>query len=102
MRIMEYVLRRLECEPVGSGAPFWDRPADGSEDAGGFPGTGGAGRRRGRALGPSAHVKPDRERIFDGPSSNRADQGSPVGQTPQAHGVQTRQRRPENMPAIKG
>jgi hypothetical protein len=54
-----------------------------------------------RALGPSAHVKPDRERICHGASSNRADQGSLVGEDRQAHGVQTRQRRCENMAAIK-
>src|SRR6267143_1180872 len=53
-------------------------------------------------LGPSAHVKPDRERVCDGASSNRADQGSPVGQDRQAHGVQTRQRCRKNMAAIKG
>ena len=59
-------------------------------------------RLPGRALGPSAHLKPDRERVCDGASSNRADQGSPVSQDRQAHGVQTRQRRRENVATIKG
>ena len=59
-------------------------------------------RLPGRALGPFAHLKPDRERVCDGASSNRADQGSPVSKDRQAHGVQTRQRRRENVAAIKG
>ena len=43
------------------------------------------------------------ESVFaTGASSNRADQGSPVSQDRQAHGVQTRQRRRENVAAIKG
>jgi len=54
-----------------------------------------------RALGPSAHVKPDRERIRDGPSSNRADQGRSVGEDRQTHGVQTCQRRRKNLAAIE-
>ena len=54
-----------------------------------------------RALGPSTHVKPDRERICDGASSNRADQGRAIGEDRQTHGVQTCQRRRENMAAIE-
>ena len=54
------------------------------------------------ALGPSAHVKPDRERIRDGASSNRANKGSPVGEDRQTHGVQTGRRRRENLAAIEG
>ena len=54
-----------------------------------------------RALGPSAHVKPDRERIRDRASSNRADKGRAVGEDRQTHGVQTCQRRRENMAAIE-
>ena len=50
-------------------------------------------RLSGRALGPSAHVKPDRERVCHGASSNRADEGSLVGEDRQTHGIQTRERR---------
>src|SRR5262249_27237717 len=46
--------------------------------------------------------KPDRERVRDSASSNRADKGSPVGEDSQAHGVQTCQRRRENMATIEG
>ena len=55
-----------------------------------------------RALGPSAHLKPDRERVRDGASSNCPDQGSPVDQDRQAHGVQARHRGRENLAAIEG
>ena len=55
-----------------------------------------------RALGPSAHVKSDRERVRDGASSNREDERSPVGEDCQAYGVQTRQRRRKNMATIEG
>ena len=49
-----------------------------------------------------AHIKPDRERVRDGASSNRADKRRAIGEDRQAHGVQTRQRRRENMAAIEG
>jgi putative transposase len=55
-----------------------------------------------RALGPSAYIKSDRERFRDGAASNRADKGSPIGEDRQAHGVQTRQRRSENMATTEG
>src|SRR5262249_6328826 len=55
-----------------------------------------------RALGSSAHVKPNRERVRDGASSNREDERSPVGEDSQAYGVQTRQRRRKNMATIEG
>jgi hypothetical protein len=55
-----------------------------------------------RALGPSAYIKPDRERVCDGASSHREDKGSPLGEDRQAHGLQTCQRRCENMATIKG
>jgi hypothetical protein len=48
-----------------------------------------------RALGSSAHVKPNRERIRDGASSNRADERSPVGEDSQAYGR-------KNMATIEG
>jgi putative transposase len=54
-----------------------------------------------RALGPSAHIKSNRECVRDGTSSNRADKGRAIGEDRQAHGVQTRQRRRENVAAIK-
>ena len=40
-----------------------------------------------RALGPSAHIKPDRECIRDSASSNRADKGRAIGKDRQTHGV---------------
>ena len=55
-----------------------------------------------RALGPSAHLKPDRERVRDRASSNRADEGIAVGEDRQAHGVQARHRRRENLAPIEG
>jgi hypothetical protein len=41
-----------------------------------------------RALGPSAYITPDRERVRDGAASNSTDKGSPVGEDRQTHGVQ--------------
>ena len=41
------------------------------------------------------HVEPDRQRICDRTSSNRADQGRAIGEDCQTHGVQTCQRRRE-------
>ncbi len=55
-----------------------------------------------RALGPSAYIKPNRERVRDGAASNRENKGSPIGEDRQAHGVQTCQRRCENMATIEG
>ena len=55
-----------------------------------------------RALGPPAHVEPDRERVRHRASSNRADEGSAVAEDRQAHGVQARLRGRENMAAIEG
>jgi integrase len=49
-----------------------------------------------------AYVKPDRERVRHGAASNREDKGSPVGEDRQAHGVQTGQRRCENVATIEG
>ena len=48
------------------------------------------------------YIKSDRERVRDGASSNRADEGSPVGEDRQAHGVQTGQCRCKNMATIEG
>jgi hypothetical protein len=45
--------------------------------------------------------KPDRERVRNGASSSRADEGSPVGEDGQANGVQTCQRRRENLATIE-
>ena len=58
-------------------------------------------RLSGRALGPSAHLKPDRERICDGASSNRADQGSPRPRPPSSW-CSNSSTPPGNMAAIKG
>ncbi len=55
-----------------------------------------------RALGPSAHIKSDRERVRDGASPNREDERSPVGEDCEADGVQTRQCRRENVMTIEG
>ena len=55
-----------------------------------------------RALGPPAHIEPDRERVRHGASSNRADEGIAVGKDRQADGLQTRHRRRENMATIEG
>src|SRR6266545_2907879 len=55
-----------------------------------------------RALGPPAHIEPDRERVRHGASSNRADKRISVAQDRQAHGVQARLRGRENMAAPEG
>ena len=47
-------------------------------------------------------IKSDRERVRDGAASNGADEGSPVGEDRQAHGLQTGQRRCKNMATIEG
>jgi hypothetical protein len=39
------------------------------------------------------YIKPDRERVRDGASSQREDKGSPFGEDRQAHGLQACQRR---------
>jgi hypothetical protein len=54
-----------------------------------------------KAVAPSAHVKPDRERIRDSASSNRADERRTISEDRQTHGVQTCQRRRKNMAAIE-
>ena len=46
--------------------------------------------------------QPDRKRVRDGASSNCEDERSPVGEDGQAYGVQTCQRRRENMATIEG
>jgi Transposase, Mutator family len=58
-------------------------------------------RLPGRALGPSTHVKPDRERVRDSSSSDGAHEGIAVGDDRQVDGVQARHRRRENLAAIK-
>ena len=55
-----------------------------------------------RALGPSAHIEPDRERVRHGASSDRADKRISVAQDRQADGVQARFRGRENMAAPEG
>jgi len=55
-----------------------------------------------RALGPPAHFEPDRERVRNRASSHRTDERSTVGEDRQAHGVQARQCRRENMAATEG
>ena len=55
-----------------------------------------------RALGPPAHREPHRERVCHGPSSNCADQRIAVAQDRQAHGVQARLRRRQNLAAVEG
>src|ERR1700760_5012006 len=59
-------------------------------------------RLPGRALGPSAHVKPDRKRVRHRASSNGAYQGISVGDNRQTHGVQARHRGCKNLAAIEG
>jgi len=54
-----------------------------------------------RALGPSTHVKPDRERVRYSPSSDGADEGIPVGNDRQVDGVQARHCCRENLAAIE-
>ena len=55
-----------------------------------------------RALGSSTHIKPDRERVRHGPSSNGANEGIPVCDNRQAHGVQAHHRCGKNLAAIEG
>ena len=55
-----------------------------------------------RALGPSADIESNRERVRDGAASNCEDKGSPVDQDCQAHGLQTGQCRCENVATIEG
>ena len=59
-------------------------------------------RLPGRALGPSAHVKPDRERVRYSPSSDGADEGIPVGDDRQIDGIQARHRGRKDLAAIEG
>ena len=49
-----------------------------------------------------ADVRSDQERVRDGAASNGAHERSPVGEDRQAHGVQTGQRRCENVATIEG
>jgi putative transposase len=59
-------------------------------------------RLPGRALGPSTHVKPNRERVRYSPSSDGADEGILVGDDRQVDGVQARHRGGKNLAAIEG
>ena len=54
-----------------------------------------------RTLGSSEDIESDRERVRDGASSNRADEGIAVGEDRQAHGLQARLRRGKNMATIE-
>src|SRR4051812_2806854 len=59
-------------------------------------------KRPPNALGSSADIESDRERVRDGAASNCEDKGSPVDQDCQAHGVQTGQCCCEDVATIEG
>src|SRR6056297_3186225 len=55
-----------------------------------------------RSLGSPAHRQPDRERLRHRPAQDRADQGRAVAEDCEAHGLQARSGRRENMAPPEG